>query len=111
MPKFKIGDWVRVNNGGIYTRYIYRVEKYIEDYGDYWLKDFKISLKEIQLELWKPQEGEWCWFCNGGHVVLARLSRIENDEFITMDTDMLGNCYYKYCAPFIGELPNFLRED
>lgn len=99
--RFKVGDWVTIST----TR---KTEQVLDVDSNFVYT--KTSYYKINLcELWKPQEGEWCWFSNGSHLVLARLSRTENDEFITNDTDMVGNCYYKYCEPFLGELPSFLK--
>ena len=67
------------------------------------------AIAELE-EAIKPKENEWCWFYNESHPVLARLLRIENDEFIAIESDMIGNRYYKYCEPFIGKLPSFMND-
>ena len=75
--------------------------------------ELKAYLNEAIAELeeaMKPKENEWYWFYNESHPVLARLLRIENDEFIAIESDMIGNRYYKYCEPFIGKLPSFMND-
>jgi hypothetical protein len=59
------------------------------------------------VEVWKPQEGEWCWVWDykTDYAILAKFIAIGKlrDFFVCTN----GN--WKYCAKFIGELPEHLK--
>jgi hypothetical protein len=56
------------------------------------------SEPEIIVPKWQPKEGEWCWFWDGGSES-AFLSKFQSRYFSA----------YKHCAPFVGELPEHLK--
>ena len=61
----------------------------------------------IDYELWHPKVGEWCWFCEDHEnfpigFVLDRFLRMS--KYNSFETHHSRE-YYKYCFPFIGELP------
>jgi hypothetical protein len=58
------------------------------------------------IEVWEPQEGEWCWFFDEGsnHANIRKYSRMRGGCFIS--TDGLA---WEHCSKFIGELPNHLK--
>ena len=81
---------------------------------------------ETKVEPWQPRAGEWCWFFtdkmqldNVG--ILRKFTQMESD---IEDNDMFGceptvsdkeefesiKVFYKYCEPFIGNLPSFIKE-
>ena len=98
-PKFKVGDWV----------YDKTDRELIHLYCKGAAEGASISTNEI--ELWKPQPDEWCWFSS--HNLHPKLGQF--DEF-------KGNCYYSrhlsaggygftICEPFIGTLPTKLKDN
>jgi hypothetical protein len=63
---------------------------------------------EIIVPKWQPQPGQWCWFwdesTNGSHLAqFACITQHNNYE------TNLGS-RWRNCAPFIGELPEHLKE-
>ena len=122
---FKVGDWVRISG---------TIQKVIDINP---ANDYNITADIIEteddyvsaevVELWQPKEGEWCWFFtdkmqldNVG--ILRKFTQMESD---IEDNDMFGceptvsdkeefesiKVFYKYCEPFIGQLPIFLKEN
>ena len=103
---FKVGDWV---THGKELHQILEVEKgYVKasnlgELSNCWINESKFNL-------WKPKEGEWCWFWD--------------DDFLSDNsTPILGKfeaktkhgyrqhanyCFYQHCEPFIGNLPSFI---
>jgi hypothetical protein len=67
------------------------------------------SKPEIIVPKWQPKEGEWCWFWdeegNNG-VRLAKFLKITDNNNYTAN----GGSIWQNCAPFIGELPEHLKE-
>jgi hypothetical protein len=63
---------------------------------------------EIILPKWQPKPGEWCWFWDEGTngVLLAKFTNITEGKLYRSH----GGSVWKYCAPFIGELPEHLKE-
>lgn len=120
MEKLKIGDFVRHNG----DEGVFKILS-IADLGDtIFYSDGNRSHREEKLKLWQPKEGEWCWFWNHEDDVpiLAKYLRIEEclrTSIITKNIQMFfvvsGRCYgdnaFKYCEPFIGELPSFLKDE
>lgn len=56
-------------------------------------------------ELWKPKQGEWCWFFyeEDTHGVIGRYGYPHHEY----SGDYQDNC--DNYEPFIGELPSFLK--
>mgnify|MGYP006935354423 CR=1 FL=1 len=100
MSKFKVGDWVYDYYGNLIQ-----------------VDEFSI-LKEDELEnfkLWQPQDGEWCWFWDKDTPFPERpfIDRHCGDycgESYISETKFSGNSYWTNCEPFIGEIPNFIKE-
>ena len=69
-----------------------------------------ISLFHYEPEIiepkWKPKEGEWCWFWDDSSdgVALLRFKTMDGNEFVS-DNDAV----WENCAPFVGELPEHLK--
>jgi hypothetical protein len=63
---------------------------------------------EIIVPKWQPKEGEWCWFWDEKYkgAYLAKFSRINESNFYISHADIM----WKNCAPFVGELPEHLKE-
>jgi hypothetical protein len=63
---------------------------------------------EITLPKWQPKPGEWCWFWdqNTHSVHLAKFSGIVNNKLYRSAEGV----WWQNCAPFIGELPEHLKE-
>ena len=113
-PKFKVGDWV-VNK----TSKQRIVKKITSIYSDtVTVGDTEVGINVMlinDLELWKPEKGEYCWFWNKGTTItILELLEIVDDGNIKYFAAMpniphsLGG-YYQYCEPFRGTLPTKLR--
>lgn len=65
------------------------------------------NLPAPQPEAWQPKPGEWCWFWDDikAETVLRRFSLMNGNRFQCN----LG-LKWQNCAPFIGELPEHLKE-
>jgi hypothetical protein len=63
---------------------------------------------EITVPKWQPKPGEWCWFWDEGinGVLLAKFTNITEGKLYRSH----GGSVWKYCAPFVGELPEHLKE-
>jgi len=79
----------------------------------YWAKGDKTlmlypSKPEITVPKWQPKPGEWCWFWDEGTngVLLAKFTNITEGKLYRSH----GGSVWKYCAPFVGELPEHLKE-
>ena len=80
------------------------------------LKNAPISLYHYEPEIiapkWQPKEGEWCCFWDNSdkHCVLAKFEAINNLGLGPIyGADLRGGVFYDNCAPFIGELPEHLK--
>lgn len=114
-PKFKIGDFVVVENeiGHIYT--IDKETKMICVHGKPSISGW---YNPNELELWEPKQGEWCWFHNGtsSSLVFAMFYNSNNFGYwINEDeTEVITNSKflnYRICEPFTGKLPNILTSN
>lgn len=63
----------------------------------YW--DTKFINEDIW-ELWVPNEGEWCWFCNNGDVENGISPRIGKYGLMSYTLE-----YYDLCEPWNKNLP------
>jgi hypothetical protein len=60
------------------------------------------------VEVWQPQEGEWCWFWDTEEPVYSVLDRFK--IMGPFDLFQSTNCsVWKHCAKFTGELPEHLK--
>ena len=88
-------------NGGIYLHSrptLYPIEQY---------RAIIANLPAPEPEKWQPKPGEWCWFWDDikAETVLRRFSLMNGNRFQCN----LG-LKWQNCAPFIGELPEHLKE-
>jgi hypothetical protein len=60
---------------------------------------------EIVLPKWRPKPGEWCWFWAEPCTITFLAQFTEQDNFQTK-----GGTTWENCAPFVGELPEHLKE-
>ena len=108
MSSFKVGDLITISGG--------KPWKATED-------EVRIyrGKEDEDIKLWRPKEGEWCWFWNNSKdLTLQKFWKIEQEYFISFFCDKNksdGLVFYnvteknfKYCEPFVGELPSLLRE-
>ena len=112
MSKFKVGDWVR-----IYDMEETTVHELDED-KLYLVNQLYIS----SVEHWQPQEGEWClfWYTNCSPTLAQYVDfagdSAEDGFIASVFTSNRKNIriqrteYYPNCAPFIGSLPNFMKD-
>lgn len=70
------------------------------------------NLPAPQPEAWQPKKGEWCWFWEFNWqkraAVLAKFIEINGGTYKAEVSN--GTWLYDNCAPFIGELPEHLKE-
>ncbi len=118
---FKLGDWVRsksFENDGNEELLIKKLK--VQQQVDF------VHKYQEEWELWQPKKGEWCWFFTDkmkldNVYILRKFTQMESD---IEDNDMFGceptvsdkeefesiKVFYKYCEPFIGNLPSFIKE-
>lgn len=105
-----VGTWVRAKSFA--SQYECGVIEMIDEDG------FVVNdclLYEENLELWLPQEDEWCCFgdnkkndsFNEGGFIIGKFGKIDviNGRFLNKS----NNFYYDYCEPFNGNFPTFIR--
>lgn len=139
--EFKVGDWVKIKKEfkQIFNGNPKQIKK-VNSQRVIWIDSNNFKAEE--LELWKPEEGEYCWFYGNlqqgasdwssikmGSYVFGKFERMINQTYrlashLPYKTEMFfeadrGTHYsdycndneisyiYKYCEPFIGELPSF----
>lgn len=100
MQQFKVGDWVRNTS-------INRVWQYTESDLKY---DKQNPYHNKNDEPWQPKEGEWCWFFEEGNPCCPMLKRFDRMDINGYPTPIGMVRGFKYCEPFIGELPSFLKD-
>ena len=69
------------------------------------------NLPAPEPQKWQPKPGEWCFFwnnVNSNAAVVAKFERMSHKNYIVN----IGGSFIDYpnCAPFIGELPEHLKE-
>jgi len=94
MNEFKIGDWVvdSVNK-------LFKIDESILN---------MISINEVwgkSLKLWKPKQGEWCWFWDENSKSLMKSPLIGRYGELSWTLE-----YYDFCEPFCGSLPSLVRD-
>ena len=107
--EFKVGDWVISTSWvesepWVITKIELATAPDEEDFV-FFREDCCVELKYIQKSI--PKEGDWCWFCEDPEnfpigFVLDRFLRMS--KYNSFETHHSRE-YYKYCFPFIGELP------
>lgn len=92
-------------NGGIYLHSrptLYPIEQY---------REIIANLPAPEPEKFQPKPGEWCFFwnnVNSNAAVVAKFERMSHKNYIV---NIRGSFIdYPNCAPFIGELPEHLKE-
>ena len=93
-PKFKVGDWV-IHNG-----VVKRVTKAIDGYIDSLDNEVAVIMKEESLELWEPEDGEWC--------IMYDTDEDQNANSITIQR--WNNKSKWKPIPFIGKLPPYIKK-
>lgn len=116
MHNFKEGDWVRILDPLPGEPEVCQLT-----HSDFYGVGRKSSKYFEDIELWKPKNGEWCWFWDNTNDIpllsplcsileyeifgsLLSLSETEDDgERITHHEKYI----WKNCQPFIGKVPEF----
>jgi len=101
---FKVGDWVRIYGNPTQILRIEGIETNEPEYYDYPTGYRDGCLNEEGLELWKPEQGDYCWFyfIDLSNPILGQFSGYELGGLPTFNNGR--NCADS-CEPFIGELP------
>lgn len=116
MSEFKIGDWVRHNEG--LTRIKGLFSKSSVNRGGTWLSEDYSNGRTIpakDCELWRPKPDEWCWLYYDGienTPVLSKVLKVEGDGTVVTYEKTFGCSYWdaSNVLPFIGELPTCLKD-
>ena len=109
MNEFKVGDWVEFDNSVFCVHKEYNGNRYISEEVANNLANYGKSVT-----LWQPKEDEYCCFHNGKDQFTV--AKFQNHSDNTDTHFKLVSCYgkwteiFKYCEPFFGELPSFLKE-
>ena len=120
--KFKVGDWVVYTGGGYCDGEILQITK-INEKGFCTFGSYNKLYHFNKLRKWKPQPNEWCWVYNVTREVpyLRKVVRLEanyknrfNDYKFTKAVivsrgDTSGEVGYRFCEPFLGELPSIIN--
>lgn len=125
-PKFKAGDWIIIT--------AFDNKKFIVRYYNHKFKENILTINNTihfpsgrglgYTMLWQPQVDEWCWFYNSltDTPTLSKLISIESiyerPEIYLAETPSCisktsygysSSIQFKFCEPFLGELPSFLQ--
>ena len=114
---FKVGMFVKYIDSytnkptiGRITSLDYRKSGYHRIAGSHESK-CECGIKASLLTPWEPQFLEWCWFYNS-HKKTPKLAKFRDyDSTLRILYRTTKGKWYKYCEPFIGELPTNLKED
>lgn len=101
ITKFKVGDWLHSDLEPpfkiIHEKQLIAILKRTDDYN---------------LRLWQPQLNEWCIFYSE-NAESFRVAKYKEKGIGKgkegLYKDMQGN-YFKYCEPYLGELPTILKD-
>jgi hypothetical protein len=59
------------------------------------------------VEVWEPQEGEWCWFWDNSYKYVAHLNKYSGIKDVLFNS--IDGVYWDNCNKFTGELPEHLK--
>lgn len=130
--KFEVGDWVvDIQDGALYK--IKEIKEFPEEptykrfifssTEETWIDIYNDEVDTNGWELWQPITGEWCWVFNYLREVpnLRRVIKVEdnfNNRFddekftkavrVNRGDDLNDEVGYRFCEPFIGQLPTIL---
>jgi len=96
MQELKVGDWVYYEGKDLFCL--------TQNDLDY--------LVGCDLKLWKPAEGNWCWFWNPGTKlppILAKFTVMYRECYGSTKNASGEHSFYK-CEPYLGELPSRLKD-
>ena len=96
-PKFKVGDWV--------TKDLAHSKPFVLTIGN-----IGACIRGYNLELWKPQPGEWCWFWNKGEVTYSLGMFKTHTDGAKLPYEDNNFDRWDYCEPFINRLPSKAEE-
>ena len=104
---FKVGDFVRcpIKSNNVYRIKEFDGEKFRFGGDYYWMR-------EIDIELWQPKEGEWCWFKTTTNTFpfIARYGEFNTEKYFVDNSTFIEKHHIKIIEPFTGELPSFIKE-
>jgi len=106
-PKFKVGDWVRFNTISE-ENYTFRIK---EIKGKYLYDDKCDGYLDNCCEFWVPQVDEYVWIKNQlwKYKGFQKTHYGEGHCFSTKDDELIRD--ELNCRPFIGELPDYLKDN
>ena len=103
MSKIKVGDWVRWDRGKVSEVLAVSEECLIKNHS---ALSNGCNIHNHDLELWKPQVGDWCWFYTRDTPILSKFYVMEHGRY----TESILWTNQDKCEPFIGNLPSFIKE-
>ena len=117
--KHQIGDWVQIiySNGIKFVAKVISPDKVLEGG-----KEYQTTVESW--DEWNPEEGEWCWVYNVTRETpyLRKVIRVEAnyknrfDDYkftkavIVSRGDTSEEVGYRFCEPFLGELPSTIEQ-
>lgn len=123
MNQFKLNDWVNITKQN-HTRLLQLTK--VENIrgsnmlyfgkNEYSIFEERVNTTSTHLELWRPKEGEWCWFWDNDDLpfllqATGEMVKTSNGYlYFSKQKQRHGNDASSNCEPFIGELPSFLKE-
>lgn len=105
-PKFKTGDWIKQGN---YTIKVHRMDS------DYYYDKSNGCIAIDKAEKWEPKRGELCWFWTPAKNLIPKLGKFlqmeaHNQYYASFGSGNYDCASYLCCEPFIGELPEYVKE-
>jgi len=103
-PKFKLGDWVKNNEYGLFQITPSNIGS---------CNDINNHVGRFKTEHWELRPGEWCWFWGDSKEPLLGQFKYMDSDFNHLYVVNLPNRHnvytFRYCEPFIGSVPTVLQ--
>ena len=109
LPKYEIGTWVYDKNHPHIKMKIASVHWSNARYEPAYRNNKATVIYESDIVLWEPQHKEWCWFSDEEqvyHGILAEFGCL--GEFDDLPYETIDGTGYRYCEPFVYDLPSNL---
>lgn len=105
MSKFKVGDFVRWPHMSLIR--VFKIDNF--DGEKYHLENMMHWISPIELTLWEPHPGEWCWFWDSDDDI-ASLGQFFSTNKGRYESSAFAGSRCEFCEPFIGTLPSKTKE-
>ena len=114
---FKVGDWVKDKQ----LNTVYKIQDIFKDGYSWYAPSQKLEPRSLwdsgvygtpesvdNLELWQPEEGEWCWY--GFELVQVIGSQQDHIKICRQKSDSYEEITKGQLEPFIGNLPTCVKD-